>query len=157
MDLSLQVNPAIPDAIEIEQPAPEPEETVAVAVTVPKPRRKFAVRPSLHMAVAALWIVALVLLNINHKPLPRRAMGDQTTPPVVSMPAMTPVDEQSQAIDAASDQKSGDDDAEETSEAAQKISASAANQPALKSIAINELSAKSIVENAVSYFPTIAW
>jgi pSer/pThr/pTyr-binding forkhead associated (FHA) protein len=167
MDFSLQVNPAIPEATEIgdaeqqapEQSALEPQQPATVAVRLPsalsKPLRKFAVRPSLHLAVAALWIVALVVLNINRPPVARRAMGDQMTPNVISMPTMTPMDEQ--AITAASDQKSTDDSSAEMSEAAQKAPAPAAHQISLKPIVINELSARWVAENAASYLPAIAW
>jgi pSer/pThr/pTyr-binding forkhead associated (FHA) protein len=166
MDFSLQVNPEIPEATEIEvdeaeQPAPEPEQPATVAVmlpsALPKPRRKFAVRPSLHLAVAALWIVALVVLNINRPPIARRAMGDQMTPNVISMPTMTPMDEQNQAITAASNQESDDNDSAETSEAAQKVPAPTAHQPTFKPISINKLSARWVAENAASYLPAIAW
>jgi pSer/pThr/pTyr-binding forkhead associated (FHA) protein len=162
MDFSLQVNPAIPEAVEIEQPILEELEQIAtVAVLLPKTRRKFAVRPSLHLAVAALWIVALLILNIDRKPIARRAMGDQTAPIVVPMPTMTPMDEQNQAITAANDQSEGDDDSAETSDAAQKIRASAAHPasatPTLKPVVISGLSAKWVAENAASYFPAIAW
>ncbi|HEY1923111.1 MAG TPA: FHA domain-containing protein [Tepidisphaeraceae bacterium] len=153
MDLSLQVNPAIPEAIEVEEPLPELEQAVTVAVMIPKQRWKPPFRPNLHMAVAALWIVALVILNIGHKPVAPRAMGDQTTPISVSTSAMTPLNEQTTA----NDENSADDDSAETSEAAQKIPASAPHQPALKSITISELSARWVAENAASYIPEIAW
>jgi hypothetical protein len=84
-------------------------------------------------------------------------MGDQMTPNVISMPAMTPMDEQNQAITAASDQKSTDDGSAEMSEAAQKAPAPAAHQISLKPIVINELSARWVAENAASYLPAIAW
>src|ERR1700689_3854106 len=54
IDLSLQANAALPEAVEVEE-APEPEQPATAAIMIPKRSRKLGVRPSLHMAVAALW------------------------------------------------------------------------------------------------------
>jgi hypothetical protein len=151
MDLSLQA-PAVPEPIEAE-PIPEPEQPATVVATLPKPRRKWGVRPNLHMAVAALWILALVLLNIDHKPVAKRAMGDQTPAPIsVSMPELTSMDDdQSQT---ANYRKSGDDDLLETSEtasAAEKVSAKA-QMPH-----VNGTTARLAAEDGALYLPLIAW
>jgi hypothetical protein len=147
MDLSLQANPAVPEATEVE-PAPEPAPPAAVAVKIRKSWRKLPARPSLHMAVAALWIVALVLLNIGHKPIPRRAMGDQLAPIPVAQPELIPADYQ----------QSADDELPEPAEsapAAQMVQP-AAKQPH-KEFHFNETTARLAAESGAPYLPLIAW
>jgi pSer/pThr/pTyr-binding forkhead associated (FHA) protein len=152
MDLSLQANSAIPEAVEVEI-APEPIQPATVAVKLPKPRKKPGVRPSLHMAVAALWIVALVLLNIDRKPVTRRAMADQPAEISVPMPTATPLDDQSMPMGETADyQKTGDDDTSEGTTPAE-----AKPKPTVKQIPVNRTTAKLAVESGAPYLPLIAW
>jgi len=159
MDLSLQANPAAGAPAEAGL-APAPEQPATLAVILPKPPRKPGFRPSLHMAVAALWIVALVILNIDQKPVPRRAMGNQPAPISVSMPKMTPMDDQSMATGEAVDyQIAGDDDLSgpsETAPAAQ--TAPPARQPlAAKEMPVNAATAKLAAESGAPYLPLVVW
>jgi hypothetical protein len=151
MDLSLQANPAIPEAVEVE-PTPEPMQPT-VAVKLPKLRKNPAIRPSLHMAVAALWIVALVILNIDRKPVTRRAMADQPAAISIPMPAAAPLDDQSMPMGETADyQKTGDDDSP-----VGIASAEAKPKPTAKQIPINGITAKLAVESGAPYLPLIAW
>jgi hypothetical protein len=146
MDLSLQANPAIPEAIEV---VVHPEAEKLERRIKQKAWKKVVVRPNLHMTVVALWIVALVLLNIDHKSAAKRAMGDQTGPVTVAMPTLM-VDDQSQAADY---RKNGDDDLPENSEstAAEKVPAT------VKRIDLNGAAARLVAEDGVFYFPLMAW
>jgi hypothetical protein len=145
MDLSLQVNPPPPAVVEPQTPA--------VVVTIPlKSRRKPAFRPSLHAAVAAMWIVALVLLNIDHKPMPKEAMGDQTTPIFDPIPKIVPMNDSITALAAPADYgKTADDEQDEIS------TGPASQRKPVKEMHIDRPMVKMAAETGAVYFPLMAW
>ncbi|MGD0539975.1 MAG: FHA domain-containing protein [Tepidisphaeraceae bacterium] len=158
MDLSLQANPAAGAPTEVEPALDETEPPAKVAVILPKPPRKPGFRPSLHMVVAALWIVALVILNIDRKPVPRRAMGNQPAPISVSLPKMTPMADQSMATGAVDYQIAGDDELPAPSETARVAQSATAKQgPATKEMPMNSATAKLAAESGAPYLPLIVW
>ncbi len=150
MDLSLQANPAVPAPAEVGL-ALEPEPPAKVAFILPKPWRNLRFRPSLHMVVAALWIVALVILNIDRKPVPRRAMGDQPAPISVLIPKMTPMADQNMATGAAADYQV------QANDELPGPSATAKPQPTAKDMPINQTTAKFAAESGAPYLPLIVW
>jgi pSer/pThr/pTyr-binding forkhead associated (FHA) protein len=80
-DFSLQVNPRNPGAALMERPAP-----AQIQPKVSVRRRGF--KPHLHVAVAALWVVTLLILSINHKPTAggaTAAQADASIGPVAYM------------------------------------------------------------------------
>lgn len=136
MDLSLQVNPAPP-------PSAEPPKPAALAAIPKKSPRKPPFRPSLHAAVAALWIVALVLLNIDHKPMPKRAMGDQTGLILNPIPSVVPMNDPITALGASADDEMAANAAPPTQ--------------GVKKMHLDRPTAKMAAENAALYLPLVAW
>jgi pSer/pThr/pTyr-binding forkhead associated (FHA) protein len=80
-DFSLQVSPRSAAVAVMERPAP--------ALVLPKISvRRRGFKTHLHVAVAALWIVTLLILNMNHKPVAggaTAAQGDDSPGPVAYM------------------------------------------------------------------------
>lgn len=145
MDISLQVNPAPPAAAEPQKPA-------AVAAMPRKPWRKPGFRPSLHAAVAALWIVALVMLNIDHKPMPKRAMGDQMGAISDPIPRIVPMNDPITALGALADYgKTGDGQQDENSTEPRSPG------PGVKKMHIDRPTVKMAAETGALYLPLMAW
>jgi pSer/pThr/pTyr-binding forkhead associated (FHA) protein len=146
MDFSLQVNPILPASCLAEQPA--------VVVTVPRRLpRAFGPRKSLHAVVAVLWIMALIVLNIGHKPVARRAMGDQAA---VAIPNTVPMDDPIIALGTAADGSKPEIAAlHELSTAPTAVQTWPAT--ANRRFRLDAPTAKLAAEDEALYLPLIAW